>query len=145
MAAISGVGTSFFRWNTGTGAWVKIAQVKSIAGPTMTRAFIDTTTLDTTGGYRTFIAGFRDPGQITLSMNFERTGYELMKLDFESELVQNYQIVLPDTDSTSLSFEGLVTELPLNIPTDDVVTADVTIKVTGQVTLESGSQTASPV
>ena len=143
MSAISGVGTGFFRWDVNTGVWDKIAQVKSIAGPTMTRAFIDTTTLDTTGGYRTFIAGFRDPGQITLSMNFEREGYEAMKLDFEVEEVQNYQIVLPDTDSTSLMFEGLVTELPLNIPTDDVVTADVTIKVTGSVNLESGSQSGS--
>jgi predicted secreted protein len=143
MPAISGVGTGFFRWNAGTGQWVKIAQVKSIGGPTMTRAFIDTTTLDTTGGYRTFIAGFRDPGQITLNMNYERDGYEAMKTDFESEEVQNYMIVLPDEDVTSLMFEGLVTELPLNIPTDDVVTADVTIKVTGQVTLESGSQSGS--
>ena len=143
MAAISGVGAQFLRWNVGTGQWVAIAQVKSIAGPTMTRTFIDTTALDTTGGYRTFITGFRDPGQITLSMNFERDGYESMKTDFESEDVQNYQIVLPDADTTSLAFEGLVTELPLNIPTDDVVTADVTIKVTGQVTLESGSQAGS--
>ena len=141
--AISGVGTQFLRWNTGTGAWVAIANIKSITGPSMARNNIDTTALDTVGGYRTFISGFRDPGTLTLNMLFTRDGYEALKTDFESDLMQNYQIVLPDTDVTSLAFEGQVTELPLTIPTDDAVTCDVTIKVSGQVVLESGSQVGS--
>jgi len=134
---ISGVGTVFNRW-TGS-AWAAIAYVRSISGPTKTRAFIDTTALDTSGGYRTFIAGFRDGGQITLNMLFDRDGYELMNTDFESDTAVNYQIHLPDTDETTFTFEGLVTELPLNVPTDDAVTADVTIKISGVVSLESGS------
>ena len=47
--------------------------------------------------------------------------------------------MLPDDDVTSVEFLGLVTELPLTIPTDDKVTADVTIKVSGQVTVNSGT------
>ena len=52
---------------------------------------------------------------------------------------QNYEIVLPDAENTTLEFEGLVTELPLTVPADDKVTADVTIQITGEVTLNSGS------
>ena len=136
---ISGVGAQLMRWNTDTNAWEALAHVKSITGPSMTRNTIDVTALDTVGGYRTFIAGFRDAGTLALNMIYTRDSYELMKTDFESDVIQNYQIVLPDTDTTSLAFEGLVTELPLTIPTDDAVTADVTIKISGQVTLESGS------
>jgi len=137
--AIAGKGTQFRRWNSGTGEWEAIGQINSITGPGMTRETIDTTALDTAGGYRTFIAGFRDPGTLELEMNFVRDTYETMKNDFESDTAQNYEIVLPDTDNTTLEFEGLVTECPLDIPPDDKVTASIVIQITGQVTLNSGS------
>jgi predicted secreted protein len=72
-------------------------------------------------------------------MNFTRDTYEQMKDDFEDDNAQNYEIVLPDDETTTLEFEGLVTELPLSVPTDGVITADATIKVSGAVTLDSGS------
>ena len=136
---IAGVGTKFMRWNSSTMVWDEIAQINSITGPGMSRDTIDTTSLDTEGGYRTFITGFRNPGTLTLSMNFTRSTYEQMKNDFESDVAQEYQILLPDTEETSLTFEGLVTELPLSIPPDDKVTADVTIQISGQVEMDSGS------
>lgn len=135
--AIAGVGTVFRRYNGAT--WDVIAEVNSITGPGMTRDFIDVTSLDSTGGYREFIAGFRDGGTVVLAMNFTRANYDLMKADFESDTSVLYEIVLPDTDSTSVEFMGLVTELPLTIPTDDKVTIDVTIKVDGEVPVNSGS------
>lgn len=135
---ITGIGTKFRKWDTASGAWSNIAQVTSITGPTMTRDTYDTTTLDTTGGYRTFIAGLRTGGTITLTCNFTRDAYDVMKADFESDVKQNYEIVLPDTDQTSFEFEGLVTECPLTIP-EEIVTFDVTIQISGEVTVESGS------
>lgn len=137
--AVAGVGTEFRRWNSGTGAWEAIAEINSITGPSMSRDTIDVTSLDSTGGYREFITGFRNAGTITLAMNFTRSTYDTMKADFESDTAQNYEIVLPDAENTSVEFEGLVTELPLSIPADDKVTADVTIQVSGQVTINSGS------
>ena len=100
--AITGVGTVFLRWS-GT-AWVALAEVNSISGPTMTRDFVDVTSLDSTGGYREFITGFRDAGTVSLTMNFTRTTYDLMKTDFESDTAVNYQIVLPDDATTSFEF-----------------------------------------
>ena len=135
--AISGVGTLFRRWSGA--AWVNIAEVTNITGPGMTRETIDVTSLDSTGGYREYIAGFRDGGTINLSMNFTRDTYDTMKDDFEDDDAQQYEILLPDTESTSFEFEGLVTELPLTIPTGDKVSVDVVIKITGQVTINSGS------
>ena len=131
--AIAGVGTVFNRQSS------PVAEVNSITGPGMTRDFIDVTSLDSTGGYREFIAGFRDGGTVTLNMNFTADTYSLMKDDFEVDTVQAYSIELPDSGGTTISFNGLVTELPLTIPTDDKVTADVTIKVTGQVLVDSGA------
>lgn len=138
--AFSGVGTMFRRWDAvGANGWETIAEINNITGPGMTRDTIDVTSLDSTGGYREFIAGFRDGGTVVLAMNFTRATYDKMKLDFEDDAAQGYEIILPDAESTSLEFQGLVTELPLTIPTDDKVTADVTIKVSGAVTVNSGS------
>lgn len=137
--AVSGVGTKFRRWNTGTGAWADMAEINSITGPGSTRDTIDVTSLDSTGGYREFITGFRDAGTVRLDMNFTRSTYETMLTDFESDTAINYEIVLPDAENSTLEFEGLVTEVPLTIPPDDKITAAVTIKITGQVTLNSGS------
>jgi len=131
------VGTLFRRWS-GT-AWVNISEVNNITGPGMTRETIDVTSLDSTGGYREFIGGFRDGGTISLSMNFTRSTYDLMKDDFESDVVQDYEMVFPDAENTTVEFSGLVTECPLTVPTDDKITSDVVIKISGQVSVESGS------
>jgi len=136
--AVAGVGTQIRRWD-GAGSWANLAEINSITGPGMSRDVIDVTSLDSTGSYREFITGFRNAGTISLSMNFTRTTYALMKTDFESDTAQNYEIVLSDDETTTLEFEGLVTELPISIPPDDKITVDVTIQISGQVTLNSGS------
>lgn len=138
--AISGVGTLFRRWSGA--AWVNIAEVNSISGPSMSRDTIDVTSLDSTGGYREYIGGFRDGGTISLTMNFTNATYTVMQADFEDENSHHYEIVLPDAESTSLEFVGVVTEVPLEITADDKVTSSVTIKITGAVTVASGSGSA---
>ncbi len=139
MAVTTGIGTKLYKWSGSS--WEALAQITDISGPGASRETIDTTTLDTTGGYRTFIAGLRDSGTVSFTMNFTRDAYELMKDDFESDDLQDYMIELPDSENTTFHFQGLVTEMPLTIPTGDKITADVTIQISGQVTIESGSQT----
>lgn len=136
--AIAGVGTKFYRYGAGS-TGVAIAEINSITGPGMSRDTIDVTSLDSTGGYREFITGFRDGGTVTLAMNFTDGTYSTMLADFESNTACAYEIVLPNTQQTSVEFLGLVTELPLTIPTDDKITADVTIKISGKVYVNSGT------
>jgi len=146
MTAVEGVvgtGTVFRRWNTTNSTWETIAGITNIGGPSASRDVHDTTAFDTTGGYRTFITGLRDAGEITLSMLFDRAGYDTILSDFESDDLQNYEIVLPDDDETSIEFEGLVTGFPLTIP-DTPITLEVTIKISGAITVNSGSYSGSP-
>ena len=135
--ALSGVGTIFRRWNGSV--WENISEISNIGGPTKSRDTIEVTNLDSTGGYREFIAGFRDAGTVPLTMNFTRATYDIMNDDFEDDTKQNYEIVIPDSDSTTLEFVGLVTELGLAIPMDDKISADATIKISGAVTVNSGA------
>jgi len=139
--AFSGVGTTFRR---ATGAsssagsvFETIAEVNSISGPNKTRGTIDVTSLDSVGGYKEFIASFRDAGEVSLEMNFTRDGYDDLNDDFESDSSVEYRIVLPDTGATQFDFTGYVTGLSMAIPMDDKVTASVSIKITGQVVMTS--------
>jgi predicted secreted protein len=140
--AISGVGAALKRWNGAS--YDALAEINSIEGPGFSRDTIDTTALDTPGGYRTFIAGFRNPGTLSLTMNYTRAVFNTFKTDFESDTIQDYMLVLPDTDTTSIAFDGLVTEMPLSIPTDDKVTMSVTIQISGQVSHQSGEYGSPP-
>lgn len=131
--AITGQGTSFTRNS------VAIAEINSIGGPSMSRETIDVTVLAVVDGYRKFIGGLRDAGNLTLNMNFTRAGYLAMKADFESDDPQTYGMTLPDEDETAFTFEGLVTELPVNIPVGDKIAMDVTIKISGKVDVDGES------
>lgn len=135
--AVAGVGTLLRRWNGS--AWVNIAEVLNIGGPSFSRDVFEVTSLDATDLYRVFKAGFRDSGEVTFSMNFRRDEFDTLKSDFENNDNQNYEIVLPDDENTTLEFEGLVTNAPLTIPPDAQITVDVTIKISGKTEVESGS------
>lgn len=141
--AVAGVGTVFQRLNPNTDTWEDIAEINSIEGPNEDRDTIEVTSLDTEGGYDEFITGFMEGGTLVLNMNFNRSGYEVMKQDFEIDLVRNYRIVLPDDENTTLEFEGLVTEIPITMEADNQLTADVTIQVSGEVTIASAGAESS--
>lgn len=125
-AAITGQGTLFKRLT------VPISEINSISGPSKSRETIEVTRLEDSDGYRQYIGGLRNPGTVTLNMNFTAEGYAAMNTDFESNSAVSYSIVLPD--GCTFAFTGLVTELPVTIPIGDKVTMDVTIQVSGKVT-----------
>lgn len=135
--AISGIGTIFERHDGS--AFEVIAEVFNISGPSMNRETIEVTTYDSVAGYREKIGGLRDAGQLTFTLNFRRDTYLLFKEDFESDTPRQYKVTLPDTQETSLTMLGLVTDLPLTIPEGDRITVDVTIEISGTVAI--GSET----
>lgn len=153
---IAGVGTKFRKWD-GL-AWTDIAQITGIEGPGMTKETIDVTALDSTGGYRKFISSFRDGGDVSLTMNYTRDGYDAMKAAYEADCDFDYEIVLPDGNrdnpicttsldtakNTTFQFKGIVTELPISVSTDSQVTMNVTVKVSGKVIVNDGEETTAP-
>lgn len=131
--AITGQGTIFKRND------VAIGEINSIDGPTKSRETIEVTRLEDVDGYRQYIAGLREPGTVTLNMNFTRENYDLLNADFESDTIQTYAIELPDEDETVFTFNGFVTELPISIPIGDKITCDVTIQISGKVNQSTAS------
>lgn len=148
-AAITGVGAKFFRWNTEDSSaafWDEEAEINSITFDGFSRETIDVTDLKTASnnnGYRSKITGLRDAGTFSFNMNYTRDQYEKMKADFESDSNQIYLVVLPDTEETYLEFEGLLTELPLDIPLEDTISSDLTVAIDGKVDIGSGGESGA--
>ena len=135
--AISSIG-ALLRKYTGA-AWASVGEVTTLSGPNMSKESIDVTSLASTGGYREYIPGLRTPGTLTFTMNFNRTDYETMKTDFESDEASDYELILPDTEKTTLEFSAFVTDLPLNLDPGSQITCNVTFQITGPVVVNSGS------
>lgn len=131
MPATSGQGTVLNRNGT------PIAEVTSITGPNMSRTTIDTTHLNTTDGYMQFITGLKDAGDLSFTINFTSDEYDKLRQDFEGDQAKDYSLSLPE--GTVIEFSGYVTELPLSVPVNDRVTADITIKISGKPTINPGS------
>lgn len=119
--------------------YVSIAQVTNINGPNMTKETIDSTALDTLGGYKTFITGLKDAGTLTFTLMFDAEYYGVLKGFYESSATQEFRITLPDKvgvdgHGSQFVFDGLVTGLPLTITAEDKITCDVTVQLVGVMT-----------
>jgi predicted secreted protein len=123
--------------------FTKIGQMKDISGPNMSRDTIDVTNHDSPGGYREFLASIRDGGEITFAVEYD-PGDETHDQDtgllylFGLDVRTNFQLIFPvesDNGYWGYTFSGLVTGFSPKEPVDGSITADITIKVGGAVTL----------
>lgn len=137
-------GTLFQRGDGGTPEqFVTIANVTSISGPTRTRETLDVTAHNSPDGWREFIGGLKDGGEVSLEINYDpgEASHDL-DADFDDAEPRRYRIViLPDTeDEHTWEFTGILTELSDEFPFDDKMSRSMTVKVSGKPTLtQTGS------
>lgn len=111
-----------------------VAGLTSISAPTATAETLDTTTLDSDGGYRTFTGGFKDGGEVTISGYFEpdNPGQLAMYEAYESGDETDFQIIFPAELGASWSFKGVVTGFTGgNSEIEELLGFEATIKVSG--------------
>ena len=65
-------------------------------------------------------------------MHFTRDTLLLFNQHFEGSVSVAYKVQFPDTYTTEIEFVGLVTELTVKSEMAGLVTANVTIKITGK-------------
>lgn len=116
----------------------KVAGLTQIGGLELSADTIDVTTLDSDGGYKEFIAGFKDAGDVSLSGFFDTTtgsGQQDLYDAFESGVVSPFTITFPASLKTSWTFNGVVTGFKTNTTIDGPIDFEATIKVSGKPTL----------
>lgn len=114
-----------------------IGDLSSIGSPSITQEELDVTTLDSDGGYREFIAGFKDPGEVAISGYFVPTdaGQAALYAALDSGAVQDFEIVYPAELGVSWLFQGIVTAYNVTAEIEDAIALEATIRVSGKPTL----------
>lgn len=119
---------------------VSIAELTSIGGPTLSADTLDATSHDSADGYREFLQGLRDGGEISIEGNFipDNAGQDALYDDFNDGSVDEYTITFPDSIAV-WTFDAIVTAFETNAPFDEKLSFSSTLKVTGKPELTVGS------
>lgn len=112
----------------------KVAELTSIGGLELSADTIDTTSLDSDGGYRTFTGGFKDGGEVSISgfFNPKDGGQAAVYQAFESGNTTECEIVFPTALGASWDFNAVVTGFSTGAELEEAVSFEATLKVSGK-------------
>lgn len=138
MTATVSQGTKF------TYATHLVGLLTSVSGVDMSTDTIDTTALDSTDGFKTFVASYRDAGEIQVQGHFVGgatgdVGQQAMVTDFLAGLntAQACSIEFNDkvvTSGSKWTFNAVVTNLKTDAPMNGVVSFEAKLKISGKPT-----------
>lgn len=118
-----------------SGIYTTVGKRTKLSGPNPTVPDIDMTDLDSLA--REFEAGLPDAGELKLTINYDPANVMHQKLSalVNSRALAQWKIVLANTAATEIPFSGYIKSWPLEgMETDQKVTIEVTIKISGPIT-----------
>ncbi len=136
------IGSKTELWrNTSTPA--RIALVRELGEITSTRDLVDATTYE--DDYRSNIAGLKDSGEFSLTLIFDQTDDAQAQFvtDFESGDLTDYEIRFPTANADIASFSGIISNIGVAMPMEDLIVRTVAIKVEGPI--EWGTNSAMAI
>src|SRR5262245_33508240 len=150
--AIAAYGTLIKRGASPSGTtnqnYVNLGEVKSISGPSTEVSTIDVTTHSSAaaGNYREFIPSLIDPGTIDVDMNWvpNDTTHANLWTDLQQRTKRDFTIQCPPAGggatgtSASIAFAAYVVGMPKEFPVDDVMSAKLSLRITGALTITVG-------
>lgn len=121
----------------GPEVFTDVAEVFAITPPNLTRDTVDATHMASTEKWREFIAGLRDAGEVSISLNFVPGGaaQDALTAKFASDTASNFRITFPNAEAWI--FAGLMTGFAPEDPLDGKMTATARFKLTGKPTFLS--------
>jgi hypothetical protein len=136
-----GTKTQFLREDAvGGGVYTSVAEVKSIGGPSLSRAAVEATHTESPDDHDEFIPGTANGGEISLVLNFrpehmsQGAAAGLLK-DFQDGTVRGWQVKWPQFPLTpTLTFSGFLTGWEPTSAAKDLLTVACKIKITGKTT-----------
>jgi len=119
--------------------YVELAEIKSITPPSVDVDTVEVTHMQSPNRYREYISGLQDGGEASFEMNFipgstsDDRLFELLNLGVGVSRRRACRISYPN--GVTWSFNAEVTGYEPDVPFDDAMTATVTLKVTGTITV----------
>jgi len=129
MAAITANGTTL---SVG-GA---VADVLRISGPNVSAATIDTTSLGSV--HRSFVGGIIDSGEMSFDISYDPNSNTVIENLFDnsaSAIPAATACVITFSDSSTWTFSAVLSGFDLGVEMDDKVTASISMKATGAITI----------
>ncbi len=118
-----------------------IKEVCDISGPAMKAGTIDTTSHDSTGGWREFVTTLKEGGEVTFQINYDpahathkNAAGGLLKA-FNDGTLEAFSVTFTDIAGSVWSFNAYVTGFVPKMPVEGKLSADVTLLISGAVTL----------
>lgn len=119
------------------GTYVAVAEVVSITPPGMTRDAVEATHLKSPDGWKEFIAGLKEAGEASLTLNFVPSATDALFTAFTADSGK-YEITFPN--GVQMRFGGFFTAYnPPELTPDGKMEASATIKATSKPTLHAAS------
>lgn len=134
----SGFGTLLKAGNGATSeTFTTIAEVRNIGGPNITLELLEATHMESPTGFREWLPSFKDGGEVPFEVNFlpANSGHKAITTDIANRTRRNFKIVWPNTAATTWSFSGYYTQFQPSAGVGDMLSASITIKITGSVTI----------
>lgn len=137
MAKVRSVGTTFKLG--GASATTAVGNLSSIGGVEVSADSVDVTTLDTEGGFKEYLAGFKDAGEVSLEgfLDDADAGQKEVYDALADGKTRKCEIAFPN--GAKWTFDGIVTGFGTSVSTDDAVSFTGTVKVSGKPTFIFGS------
>lgn len=120
-----------------------VGGLKSIAGVEISADTTEVTDLGNEDGYKEFIAGFKDGGEVSISgyLDTEDEGQSELYKFIESGEEVDAEIRFPKKMGTSWTLKAVVTKFSTSVEVEDAVTFDASLKVSGKPTLAATTGT----
>ncbi len=148
--AISAQGTYFGTLSDTPGSPIgdsdygELAEVVTIGGPNRTSEEIDVTHLRSVGGYREFIRGFKDGGELPMELNYVPGSISQAAIlaEFESGVVRSRRLFYPD--GATSTFNAFVKGSAQSANTGAKLPLNVTFRVVGPIDFVPGGGSPAP-
>ena len=123
--------------------WIAISEIQDVSGPNTSRETIEVTSHGSPDGWKEFIGGLKDAGELMFTMLFDPTNQAQLDLfaSYGDDACENgkFRLTMPACDPTVdpvwLAAGFLTAYGPPSNPVNGAQTVDVTIKLTGPATL----------
>lgn len=137
---------STIKWKntaSSTGDYVGVPEPKNVVVPQITQDYIEVTNLDSTSGFREYIAGLKDGGELGLECNYTPDGYDTANTYFTDGTVVDFLVTLPksgtQTQGDTFEWSAVITPEMGDGPIDGEVTFTINMRVSGAVTYVKGA------
>lgn len=123
--------------------WTSIPEVKGIAVPEVTQEYVEVTSLDSPNGYKEYIKGLKDAGEITLLCGYTSDGYDQMVQDQAANQAIYYRVTMAlapgQTVADEFEYLGYPTPTLKANGIGEAVDMELKLRITGAPTFTPGS------